>query len=83
VEAVESGSVYVHTDVTAVFPWLTHALFSTGARRTPMRLMDRMDEAIAFLDADVARRKKKLLATIDWEPESDSPTKGQHEMVVR
>src|SRR6516164_4971903 len=74
VEAVESGSVYVHTDVTAVFPWLTHALFSTGAKRTPMRLMDRMDDAIAFLDADVARRKKKLLATIDWEPESDSPT---------
>ncbi|OLE63714.1 MAG: deoxyhypusine synthase, partial [Deltaproteobacteria bacterium 13_1_20CM_2_69_21] len=26
VEAVEAGSVYVHTDVTAVFPWLTHAL---------------------------------------------------------
>ena len=28
VEAVETGSVYVHTDVTAVFPWLTHALLS-------------------------------------------------------
>ena len=26
VEAVETGSVYVHTDVTAVFPWLTYAL---------------------------------------------------------
>ncbi len=33
VEAVETGSVYVHTDVTAVFPWLTHALFSAGAKR--------------------------------------------------
>ena len=44
VEAVESGSVYVHTDVTAVLPWLTHALFSTGkAKRAPMRLMDRME----------------------------------------
>ena len=83
VEAVESGSVYVHTDVTAVFPWLTHALFSAGARRTPMRLMDRMEDAIAFLDRDVARRRKKLLATIDWEPDSDSPTRGEHEMVVR
>jgi deoxyhypusine synthase len=48
-----------------------------------MRLMDRMDEAIAFLDADVARRKKKLLATIDWDPDTDSPTSGEHEMVVR
>ncbi|MFL5312408.1 MAG: deoxyhypusine synthase family protein, partial [Myxococcales bacterium] len=28
VEAVQAGSVYVHTDVTAVFPWLTHALLS-------------------------------------------------------
>ena len=43
VEAVETGSVYVHTDVTAVFPWLTHALFSAGAKRPPMRLMDRME----------------------------------------
>ena len=80
---MESGSVYVHTDVTAVFPWLTHALFSAGARRAPMRLMDRMKDAIAFLDRDVARRKKKLMATIDWSPDSESPTKGKHEMVVR
>src|SRR6476620_3211798 len=70
-EAVETGSVYVHTDVTAVFPWLTHALFSAGAKRTPMRLMDRMSDAIAFLDRDVARRKKKLMATIDWSPNSN------------
>ena len=83
VEAVESGSVYVHTDVTAVFPWLTHALFSTGAKRAPMRLMDRMTEAVAFLDRDVARRRKKLMATIDWSPDTDPPTKGEHEMVVR
>ena len=83
VEAVESGSVYVHTDVTAVFPWLTHALFSTGAKRRPMRLMDRMDDAIAFLDRDIARRRKKLMATIDWSPDAEAPTKGQHEMVVR
>jgi len=48
-----------------------------------MRLMDRMEDAIAFLDRDVARRRKKLLATIDWEPDSDSPTRGEHEMVVR
>ncbi|HMK73095.1 MAG TPA: deoxyhypusine synthase family protein [Myxococcaceae bacterium] len=83
VEAVESGSVYVHTDVTAVFPWLTHALFSTGARRPPMRLMDRMEDAIRFLDRDVARRRNKLLGTLDWSPDTEAPTKGQHEMVVR
>jgi len=73
----------VHTDVTAVFPWLTHALFSTGTRRTPMRLMDRMEEAVAFLDRDVARRKKKLMATIDWSPETEAPTRREHEMLVR
>ena len=73
----------MHTDVTAVFPWLTHALFSERTKRTPMRLMDRMSDAIAFLDRDVARRRKKLLATIDWSPDSKAPTKGEHEMVVR
>jgi deoxyhypusine synthase len=69
--------------VTAVFPWLTHALFNGGARRTPMRLMDRMTDAVAFLDRDVARRRRKLMATIDWSPDTDPPTKGEHEMVVR
>ena len=48
-----------------------------------MRLMDRMSDAIAFLDRDVARRRKKLLATIDWSPDTEAPTKGEHEMVVR
>ena len=43
----------------------------------------RMGDAIAFLDRDVARRRKKLLATIDWDPKTEAPTKGQHEMVVR
>jgi len=45
--------------------------------------MERMTDAIAFLDQDVARRRKKLMATIDWSPDTDPPTKGQHEMVVR
>ena len=83
VEAVESGSVYVHTDVTAVFPWLTHALFATGkAKRRPMRLMDRMDEAIAFLDRDVARRRTSLLRTLHWEA-SGQPPSGKHRTFVR
>jgi len=67
-EAVESGSVYVHCDVTAVFPWLTHALLSTGARRAPMRLMERMDEAVRVLDREVKRRRRSLLRTIEWSP---------------
>src|SRR5262249_5998930 len=45
VEAVESGSVYVHCDVTAVFPWLTHALLSDPKLKLkPKRLMDRFGE---------------------------------------
>ena len=66
VEAVETGSVYVHTDVTAVFPWLVHTLFSTGIKREPKRLMARMDEAVKFLDKDVAKNRKKLMNTIEW-----------------
>jgi deoxyhypusine synthase len=83
-EAVESGSVYVHCDVTAVFPWLTHALFSTGARRRPMRLMDEMDRAVRFLDRAVKRRHASLLRTIDWSPgEVKKAAKRHPEMTVR
>jgi deoxyhypusine synthase len=67
-DAVETGSVYVHCDVTAVFPWLTHALFSTGARRKPMRLMDSLPNAVALLDRDVKRRRTTLLRSIEWSP---------------
>ena len=67
-EAVETGSVYVHCDVTAVFPWLTHALFSTGARRKSMRLMDALPSAVALLDRDVKRRRTTLLRSIEWSP---------------
>ena len=67
-DAVETGSVYCHTDVTAVFPWLTHALLSLKkTRRKGFRLMDRLHEAVAFLDADVKKRHKALLQTIDWD----------------
>src|SRR3954469_9938405 len=53
-QAVESGSVYVHTDVTAVFPWLTHALLSLKkSRRKPFRLVEKLDQALDYLDEDV------------------------------
>jgi deoxyhypusine synthase len=83
---VETGSVYVHCDVTAVFPWLTHALFSTGARRQPMRLMDALPEAVALLDRDVLRRRPALLRTIDWslsEAKSKSATLSRPGPTVR
>lgn len=68
VDAVETGSVYVHTDVTAVFPWLTHALLSLKrSRRKAFRLMKTLEASVAYLDADVKKRDKQLRETIEWE----------------
>lgn len=67
VEAVETGSVYVHTDVTAVFPWLTHALLSLkGTKRAPFRLYEKMEAATELLDAAVQKQRKQLLKTLSW-----------------
>ncbi len=67
-DAVETGSMYVHTDVTAVFPWLTHALLSLkGTRRKPFRLMEKMQDALMFLDAAVEKNRKQLMETIEWD----------------
>src|SRR2546425_11046851 len=67
VEAVQTGSVYVHTDVTAVFPWLTYALFSDQKmKRQPFRLMDHLPNAIELLDRDGAQPRKELVETLDW-----------------
>ncbi|HUH01203.1 MAG TPA: deoxyhypusine synthase family protein [Kofleriaceae bacterium] len=65
VECVDTGSVYVHADVTAVVPWLVHALFSTGASRPVRRLYDRLDEARELLDRAVAGNRADLLAELD------------------
>ncbi|MFZ5472034.1 MAG: deoxyhypusine synthase family protein [Myxococcota bacterium] len=68
VEAVETGSIYVHSDVTAVFPWVTYALFGDQKmRRKPFRLMDHYEKALRFLDKDIAKRKKKLEQTIHFD----------------
>jgi deoxyhypusine synthase len=52
-----------------------------------MRLMDRMNDAIAFLDADVQKRRKSLMKTLDWSVEDAEPsTEGdaeKHETYVR
>jgi deoxyhypusine synthase len=81
VEAVEAGSVYVHSDVTAVFPWLTHALLSDPKmKRTPKRLMDHLLGARVFLDADVAKNRKALLKTVSF---PGTPATHDPESVVR
>src|SRR3954467_3903189 len=81
VEAVEAGSVYVHTDVTAVFPWLTHALLSDPKmKRKPKRLLDQLDEARAFLDRDVEKNRRELLKTVDY---PGAPTRHDPEVTVR
>ncbi len=68
VEAVESGSIYVHCDITAIFPWLTHALLSDPKmKRKPARLMDHLEEAVHFLDRDVRSRRKRLIKTLQWD----------------
>jgi deoxyhypusine synthase len=59
--------MYVHTDVTAVFPFVTHALFSLpNMKRKPQRRMDKLNEARTFLDRDVNKRRKELMGTLDW-----------------
>lgn len=68
-ECVEFNSVYVRTDVTAVLPWVTHALFQGDRRREHKRMYDRLDEVIAKLDADVAEVREKLLDGIYEKPE--------------
>ena len=81
VEAVETGSVYVHTDVTAVFPWLTHALLSDPKMKRPAkRFLDKLWAARAFLDRDVAKNRKQLLKTTSY---PGAPTSHDPESTVR
>jgi deoxyhypusine synthase len=81
VEAVEAGSVYVHTDVTAVFPWLTHALLGDPAmKRKPKRLLDALPHARALLDREVEKNRKELLKTLSY---PGAPARHDPESVVR
>lgn len=68
-ECVEYSSVYVHADVTAVFPWLVHALLSEGHKRQPKRYADRLDEVRARLDAEMAGKRERMLAELQAPPE--------------
>jgi deoxyhypusine synthase len=66
-ESVEFGSMYVHADVTAVFPWLVYALLSDPAmRRAPARLYTVRDAAVERLQRAVVSRRKTLMKTLDY-----------------
>jgi deoxyhypusine synthase len=67
-ESVATGSVYVHADVTAVFPWLTYALLSDPAmKRSARRLYDSRERAVAQLQREVDKRKSQLEKTISFD----------------
>jgi deoxyhypusine synthase len=66
-ESVQTGSMYVHTDVTAVFPWLTYALLSDPKmKRKGLRLYDERAQALANLQREVNKRSRQLAKTIDY-----------------
>lgn len=67
-ESVQTGSVYVHCDVTAVFPWLTYALLSDPSiHKKHRRLYDARNEAVAALQKEVDKRKRSLAPTIEYD----------------
>jgi deoxyhypusine synthase len=66
-ESVETGSIYVHADVTAVFPWLTYALLSDATlKRRHRRLYDARTSAVRRLELEVDKRAKQLRRAIDY-----------------
>jgi deoxyhypusine synthase len=66
-DSVATGSMYVHADVTAVFPWLAYALFSDPKmKRKPRRLYDARNDAVARLQKEVSKRSKELTKTIAY-----------------
>ena len=66
-ESVQFGSMYVHADVTAVFPWLTYALLSDPKmKRAPARLYTRRKEAVDALHAKVVKRRRALMPTLEY-----------------
>jgi deoxyhypusine synthase len=77
-ESVQYGSVYVHCDVTAVFPWLTYSLLSDPTvHRKPRRLYDARKNAVATLEREVMKRAKDLAPTMDYPlPKSKKNGKG-------
>jgi deoxyhypusine synthase len=76
-ESVATGSVYVHADVTAVFPWVTYALLSDPTlHRKHRRLYDARDGAVNKLQAEVDKRKKVLAPTLDFPLPKERPARA-------
>ena len=72
--------MYVHADVTAVFPWLTYALLSDPKmKRKPRRLYDAREGAVATLQREVDKRRKQLAPTIAYPlaSDGDGPASGK------
>jgi deoxyhypusine synthase len=66
-ESVARGSIYVHADVTAVFPWLTYALLSRPSmQKKPLDLVSARAAARARLAEEVARKHKALVPTLTF-----------------
>lgn len=75
-ESVETGSMYCHSDVTAVFPWLTYALLSDPMiHRRPKKLYNARTAAVATLQRAVESRRKKLLPTMTYTLPKERPAK--------
>jgi deoxyhypusine synthase len=67
IEAVETGSVYVHTDLTAVFPWLVHALLGEKKSRLKhKRLLEDLPAAVDHLQKEVDKRRRALSKTLSF-----------------
>jgi deoxyhypusine synthase len=77
-ESVQYGSMYVHCDVTAVLPWLTYSLLSDArVHKKPRRLYDSRETAVRRLQREVDKRKKKLLATVQFEMPKAAKANGK------
>jgi deoxyhypusine synthase len=77
-ESVATGSVYVHADVTAVFPWVTYALLSDPKiHRNPRRLYEARELAVATLTREVIRRREELAPTMEFDLPDAKPKKGK------
>jgi deoxyhypusine synthase len=67
-ESVATGSVYVHADVTAVFPWITYALLADPKiHRKPRRLYDAREPAVATLTREITRKRGELVPTMEFD----------------
>lgn len=77
-DSVQYGSMYVHCDVTAVFPWLTYALLSDARiQRKPRRLYEVRETAVKNLQSEITKRKKKLLGTVKFDLPAKSAKKDR------